>query len=378
MPPRWISCLIFTAVIVSAAAGAELQFDREISQIFEANCAGCHSPKTKTSGFSVATLETIINGGNKYGRAVIEGHPDQSPLVKLLKGQLQPKMPVGSSLAPAELARIERWISELPPPKNVQSANWRWPFEKPVKSRPPAVKNTAWVKNPIDSFVLDRVEQQGLAPAPMAAKRTLGRRAFLDLVGLPPTVAEMKAFLEDNSPAAFEHLVDRLLADPRYGERWGRHWLDLARYGETSGLEGDGAIGNVWRYRDWVIEAFNSNMPYDRFVMFSRLQAETSIARPATTTSPTFKAMCQRHFCGWLPGTDRTWWPPRCGRTTWPKSLARHHPSFLGLTRRLRPLPRSQIRSHSAEGLLSLSGVLQCSSSRPACRGSVQGQGTRR
>ena len=128
------------------------------------------------------------------------------------------------------------------------------------------MKNAAWTRNIIDSFVLAKLEAKQIPVAPDASRRTLARRVYLDVVGVPPTPGELDTFLSDTSPDAYEKLVDKLLADPRYGERWGRHWLDLARYGETSGLEGDGAIGNAWRYRDWVIDAFNNNMPYDRFV----------------------------------------------------------------------------------------------------------------
>ena len=132
-----------------------------------------------------------------------------------------------------------------------------WAFKKPGKPEPPVVKRSDWVRNPIDAFVLKKLEEAGLEPAPPAEKRVLARRVYLDLVGIVPSPEELDAFLNDNSPQAYEKLVDTLLDDPRYGERWGRHWLDLVRYGETSGLEGDGPIGNAWRYRDWVIDAFN-------------------------------------------------------------------------------------------------------------------------
>jgi len=141
-----------------------------------------------------------------------------------------------------------------------------WPYEKPVKVSPPPVKDPAWPRNPVDAFILAKLEAKQLRPAPEASKRTLARRVHFDLVGMPPSPVELKAFEDDATADAYERLVDRLLADGRYGERWGRHWLDLARYGETSGLEGDGMIGNAWRYRDWVIEAFNRNLPYDQFV----------------------------------------------------------------------------------------------------------------
>ncbi len=142
----------------------------------------------------------------------------------------------------------------------------QWPYNKPEKKAPPAVRQADAVRNPIDAFIVARLEEKGLKPAAPADKRVLARRVYYDLIGLPPTPAELDSFLSDPKPDAYERLVDKLLADPRYGERWGRHWLDLVRYGETSGLEGDGAIGNAWRYRDWVIDAFNADMPYDRFV----------------------------------------------------------------------------------------------------------------
>ena len=236
--------------------------------VFTKNCADCHSEKLHTSGFSVASLETVIQGGNKHGRAVIAGHPESSPLIKMLKGELAPRMPMGRELAAKEIAAIEEWIRTLPlSAQPAASTAWRWPYEKPVAKEPPAVSMAGWVNNPIDNFILVKLDAAGLKPAPAAERRTLGRRVYFDLVGVPPSPDEMNAWLADQSPSAYEKLVDKLLADPRYGERWGRHWLDLARYGETSGLEGDGGIGNVWRYRDWVIDAFNSNMPYNRFVV---------------------------------------------------------------------------------------------------------------
>ena len=238
------------------------------ARVFAANCAGCHSAQAKSSDFSVANLDAVVAGGKKHGRAVVGGHPEQSPLVKMLKGEMAPQMPMGKALAAADIAAVEAWILELPAEKLATAKDdWRWPYEKPVKRNPPTVVNAAWVKNPIDSFILARLEENKIKPAPKTSKRTLARRIYFDLIGVPPSIEEMDAFVRDESDQALERLVDKLLADARYGERWGRHWLDLARYGETSGLEGDGAIGNVWRYRDWVIQAFNENMPYDRFVI---------------------------------------------------------------------------------------------------------------
>ncbi len=239
-------------------------FDRTVKPVLEANCAACHSTKDKTSGFSIESVESVVNGGNKYGQAVTPGHPESSTLVKLLRGEMQPAMPFGKLLAKSEIEKIERWVRGLK--LEVKKSEWRWPFERPVKRPLPAVQNDQWVRNPIDAFVLARLDKAGLRPAPEASRRTLARRVYLDLIGVPPTPAEMDEFLRDESPDAYEKTIERLLGDKRYGERWGRHWLDLARYGETSGLEGDGPIGNAWRYRDWVINAFNDDLPYDRFV----------------------------------------------------------------------------------------------------------------
>ena len=202
-------------------------------------------------------------------------------LVQMLKGSVTPQMPFGKVLPDPAIAQISEWIRSLPPEATKANEQaWTWPYRRPADPKVPAVKNSAWVRNPIDAFVLEKLEAKNLAPAPPASKRALVRRLYFDLIGLPPSPEEIAAFLADNSPTAYEKLVDRLLADPRYGERWGRHWLDLVRYSETEGLEGDvqlgrsrvlgslGKIGgNPWRYRDWVIDAFNSDMPYDRFAL---------------------------------------------------------------------------------------------------------------
>ena len=260
---RWHLALLAILFAASPSFAAP-----NVLELFQKNCATCHSSEVHSSGFSVASLDSVIKGGSKNGRAVIAGHPETSPLVKMLKGELAPRMPIGRDLPGGDIAQVEEWIRSLPSAKDAApSTEWRWPYQKPARQVPPQVTNTSWVRNPIDNFVVSKLERQKLEPAPHAAKRVLARRVFLDVVGVPPSPEELQSFLADTAPDSYEKLVDRLLADPRYGERWGRHWLDLARYGETSGLEGDGAIGNVWRYRDWVIDAFNSNMPYDRFVI---------------------------------------------------------------------------------------------------------------
>lgn len=250
------------------AAAPDAIFEEKIRPILAANCQSCHSNKTKTSGFSVANAESVIAGGNKHGRAVIQGDAANSPLIKILKGHLTPRMPFGAALAGADLAQIEDWIGQLKAqPSTITTNDALWPYRKPKLPEPPQVARASWVRNPIDAFVAKKLEEKALSPAPEAERRVLARRLYLDLAGMPPTPEEMNSFLKDQSANAYETLVDKLLADSRYGVRWGRHWLDLVRYGETSGLEGDGAIGNAWRYRDWVVDSFNEDMPYDRFVV---------------------------------------------------------------------------------------------------------------
>ena len=230
--------LFVLAATLSAQLAAAADFTQTVAPILARNCADCHSEKTKTSGFSVASQTSVIAGGSKHGKAVHPGDPAGSPLVRFLKGELQPAMPLGKTLAKADLEQIEIWIRSLPPEESPRVSEWRWPFERPVKREPPRVKNADWVRNPIDAFVLAKLEEKDVAPAAPASKRTLARRLYLDLVGVPPTPQEMAQFVNDDSPQAYENLVNRLLDDRRYGERWGRHWLDLARYGETSGLGG--------------------------------------------------------------------------------------------------------------------------------------------
>ena len=273
--------MLLLASLQRPLEAAPLDFDGDIKTLLVANCLPCHAESNRTSGFSVGTLESVLAGGNGHGRAVQPGHPDQSVLIRVLRGQLPPIMPLGRALPEADIARIEEWIRNLPPETTAKAGEtWTWPFRKPADPKVPAVQNTAWVSNPIDAFILEKLEARKLTPAPPAAKRILARRLHFDLVGMPPSPEEMNAFLNDSSSGAYEQLVDRLLADSRYGERWARYWLDLVRYAETEGLEGDAQLGrsgplsrltktggNPWRYRDWVIDAFNSDLPYDRFVL---------------------------------------------------------------------------------------------------------------
>jgi hypothetical protein len=203
------------------------------------------------------------------GKVVIPGDGPGSPLFQRITGVLQPSMPFeGPPLPAEEIARIKAWIEAgAPGPVDQEPPDKRhWAYRKPVRPAPPAVADTAWIRNPIDRFVLARLEHEGLAPAPEADRETLIRRLSLDLVGLPPTLAEVDAFLADSSPDAYEKVVDRLLASPHYGERWARPWLDLARYADTNGYEKD-RRRSAWMYRDWVIDALNQDLSFREFTI---------------------------------------------------------------------------------------------------------------
>ncbi|MGE3818159.1 MAG: PSD1 and planctomycete cytochrome C domain-containing protein [Isosphaeraceae bacterium] len=268
----WILRLSLAAALgVRVSSGfASVDYERSIRPLLAERCGSCHSDEERSSEFSVADLGAVLAGGEKFGAAVVPGLPEESPLVQVLRGSKTPRMPLRGRLTEEEIGRIEEWIRGLSAGESERatpSVEKRWAFEKPSRPVPPTVERSDWVRNPIDAFVLGKLEGVGLSPAPEADRRVLARRVHLDLLGVVPSPEEMNAFINDTSSSAYEALIDRLLDDPRYGERWGRHWLDLVRYGETSGLEGDGPIGNAWRYRDWVIDAFNRDMPYDEFAI---------------------------------------------------------------------------------------------------------------
>jgi hypothetical protein len=222
------------------------------------------------SGLDLRQISSILKGG-KRGPAVVPGNSSDSLLYRAIAGIGSLKMPPGKvSLAPDAVRSIAAWIDGgakwTDSTAGPATASTWWAFRKPHRPAIPAVKNAAWVRTPVDAFILSKLEAQHLTPAPPADKLTLLRRVYFDLTGLPPAPEDVQSFLSDQSPNAYEKLVDKLLASPRYGERWGRHWLDVVRYADTSGFESDLHLRNAWRYRDYVIAAFNQDKPYDEFV----------------------------------------------------------------------------------------------------------------
>jgi mono/diheme cytochrome c family protein len=264
------SFLLLLLVALPAAAVAEepLDFNRDIRPILSNNCFLCHGPdeaERQGSGDGLrldleAEAKRLVDGT----AAIVPGKPEASELVRRITSddefEVMPPRDSGKHLMPAQIAKLEQWIKQGAP----YAEHWAW--KKPKQVEPPAVRNAAWPRNAIDHFILARLEKEGLHPAAEADRLTLVRRLYLDLVGVPPSIAEADAFAADDSPEAYEHLVDKLLDSPQYGERWARRWLDLARYADTNGYEKD-RVRSIWPYRDWVIKALNDDMPFDQFTI---------------------------------------------------------------------------------------------------------------
>lgn len=270
----------------SVMAAAEPLTEHDILPILFLRCTGCHGLLRRDSGLDLHTRAAMLKGG-KSGPALIPGKPEQSIIVgKLRSGEMPPKEGINElsikRITPAETEKVIRWIAQGAPagkpadaqgigPDPLVSDNDRqfWAFQRPKRFPVPEVKHGDRVRNPVDAFVLNKLEAKGLSLSPEADKLTLIRRAAFDLTGLPPTPDDVRAFLADHDPNAYEKLIERLLTSPRYGERWGRYWLDLAGYADSEGgkLAADITRPHAWRYRDYVIRAFNADKPYDRFLL---------------------------------------------------------------------------------------------------------------
>ena len=265
-----LGCLL--ALLTTGLARADEAFFRDsIAPLLEAHCLSCHYGPEPKGGLSLETAERLLIGGDS-GSAVVPGKPDESLLLEAISGD-EPAMPQdGKPLSAPEVAAIADWIAAGASwPEGVTLVDRKaydldWWSLQPLVQPPVPEPRSDWIRTPIDSFILAALREHGLEPSPQADRRTLIRRLYFDLVGLPPAPEEVEAFIADGDPQAYEQLVDRLLASPHYGERWGRHWLDVARYGDTHGYDKDKVRPNAWPYRDYVIRAFNQDKPYGRFV----------------------------------------------------------------------------------------------------------------
>lgn len=266
--------LVILLPLLPLAAAAQV-YPKDVGSLINEKCLQCHGSSAKMGGLDLETKDGLLKGG-KHGAAVVAGNASESLLYKHLTGQVQPLMPFGGRLNGEQVGTFKAWIdagakweagtavtSSSAPRKFTDAQKRYWLFQPVAK---PAVPAGPAGQNPIDAFLLARLQEKGIQPNPRVDKVTLLRRASIDLIGLPPTPEETRAFVNDNSPDAFATVVDRLLSSPHYGERWGREWLDLARYADTNGFKADEIRPDIWRYRDYVIQAFNQDKPYDRFL----------------------------------------------------------------------------------------------------------------
>jgi len=285
----------FSSSPALAQAAAEIEFfETNVRPLLVEKCAACHGEKVKMAGLVLTSAEGFAMGVG--GMPIVEpGDPAATRLMRAVSYQEKIKMPPTGKMPEEEIAALKKWVEmgapwpsleksavavakspapegtttgskAAPGPTNDPTKTDHWAFQAIIDHVPPAVENPAWAKTGIDQFILAKLEERGLGPAPPAGKLTLLRRAKFDLHGLPPSLEEIKEFLADESPRAFANLIERLLASPHYGERWGRHWLDVARYADSTGVDEDKPYVHAWRYRDYVIDAFNRDLPYDQFV----------------------------------------------------------------------------------------------------------------
>jgi hypothetical protein len=283
----YLFCLLFSTRPVSAQQqpsreGIEF-FEKKIRPVLESKCYGCHSTRSSRlqGGLLLDSREGMLKGGNSGQPSIQPGDPDNSLLIRAIRytdSKLQ--MPPTGQLSAGSAKDFEEWVRMgAPDPRGQASSpdvSWQpydlnqarkfWSFQAVKNPALPEVNNKAWVKSPIDRFILASLESKGLKPTANADKRTLIRRATFDLTGLPPTPDEIDSFLDDTSAKAFERVIDRLLVSPRYGERWGRHWLDIVRYADTAGCNSDFPVPAAYKYRNYVIKSFNQDKPYDRFI----------------------------------------------------------------------------------------------------------------
>ncbi|MGL5094333.1 MAG: DUF1549 domain-containing protein, partial [Planctomycetia bacterium] len=257
-------CLAPLAIVLCTAAEPTPQqlqfFENRVRPILVENCQQCHGTKKQWAGLRVDGRAALLTGGDA-GPAIVPGKPDESLLIHAVK-QLDdaPAMPPKGRLTERQVADLAEWIRQGAPfpddvaaKNNIRDPN-HWSFQPIRPSAPPPSTDSDWIVNAVDSYILPRLESAGLTPAPPADARTLLRRVTFNLTGLPPTPAEIDDYLADRRPDAYERLVDRLLSSPAYGERWARHWLDVARYADSNGLDENVAHGNAWKYRDYVVD----------------------------------------------------------------------------------------------------------------------------
>src|SRR5487761_1416411 len=268
------SLAVWLTLVGSLGAAApsdddETFFETKVRPVLVGNCLKCHGGEKVSSGLRVDRRASLVAGG-KHGPAIVPGEPEKSLLIDAVRRGTR-KMPPDEPLAAEAVADLAEWVRRGAPwPERAVIADdarhgRHWAFQA---MRDPAAPDdpTGWSDRPLDRFIAQKLREQALEPAPPADRLTLLRRVYFDLIGLPPTPQEVDGFLGDQRPDAFERLIERLLASPHYGERWGRHWMDVVRYADTGGFETDLRYPSAWKYRDYVIRSLNADKPFDRFI----------------------------------------------------------------------------------------------------------------
>ncbi len=280
---RFVLIILFCSLLSQGQTASPQQqefFEKRVRPILVSRCQTCHNPKAGKAGLDL-TSAAGFRKGTDTGPAVVPGDVEHSRILQVVGYLERVKMPPTGKISDQEISTLREWVAlgatwpSGPNEAALVDSNKKgysqaqkdfWSFRPLVKAAFPAVKNEAWIRSPMDRFILASLEARQLSPSVPADKFTLLRRASLDLTGLPPSEAETQAFLSDSTPNAFAKVIDHLLASPRYGEKWGRHWLDVARYADSTGADEDYRYPHAWRYRDYVIEAFNHDLPYDQFI----------------------------------------------------------------------------------------------------------------
>jgi mono/diheme cytochrome c family protein len=306
-----LCCMVLAAFCRFATAAPPASLDQDAAALLARNCLECHNGSDKKGGLDLTRRERALAGGES-GAALKAEDPDASLVVHRIEaGEMPPK---GRTLSAAERALVREWIKSgakwaadpIDPFRYTtdRRAGYDWWSLQPLKKvDPPVVNDAKWAANPIDQFILQRLEGAGLSPSPPADRRTLIRRLSFDLIGLPPTPEEVAEFVSDKVPFAYERLVDRLLDSPHYGEHWARHWLDIVRFGESQGFERNKLRPNAWRYRDFVVEAFNSDLPYDQFIRWQLAGDVLEPDNPLATVASGFLVMGPYDLTAYENGT---------------------------------------------------------------------------
>ena len=357
------------------------QLFRDAAAILEARCLACHGEKEPKGGLSLTLAAKALAGGDS-GPAFVPGKPDESLLMAYISGD-KPEMPQGGpALSADEVAKLREWMAAGAPwpadfvlTDKSKSGPW-WSLQPLQRPAVPAL-DSVWIRTPIDAFVLDQLNQRGLTHAAEADRRTLLRRVTFDLHGLPPTPEEVDAFLADERPDAFERIVDRLLDSPRYGERWGRYWLDIVHYGESHGYDKDKPRANAWPYRDYVIRALNEDKPYSRFVLEQLAGDVLWPDDPQAVIATGFIAAGPWDFVGHSELREGTVDKLIARSNDRDDMVTAAMSTFASMTVHCAPLPRSQVRSRGPRGLLPVAGRVRGGGSRIALTPTPRSRETR-